>query len=244
MRWLRYLLILALLTPAWASFTHVQTKAGNCGSNTTCSLVLTSTPTTGNLVVYGVVFVTTISALTVKDSNNNTYTVTPNSPEIGFSGCANCREYLAYLLSAPSNATATITATWTGSSASTVFADEFSSTGGAVSFDNDVTGSGTGTAVNSPTITPAGSGELLWAVVQPANDITAPTAGSSQGVWTGGAIQNSSASEYDLSAASATAVNFTESPTGGWGAMAMAFKQASATHCNSCDMSGMAAVTP
>lgn len=139
------------------------------------------------------------------------------------------RVFLYYLI-APSNASKTINVTWSFSqvgSENTIFADEFS---GQAAFDKDVAGSGTsGTAINQPTIVPTKANELLYAGSVPfTNNNASPTNGATQGVWTGcgGGINASSGAsvEYDLSASSSTAVNFTQSSTGGaWAAMVMAF---------------------
>jgi hypothetical protein len=209
---------------------HVQGAVGtNAGSVTTFTVVLPVNPTQGNLVCVGATFqsASNISGLTVKDGNNNSYTVTPGSPSANIAGTG--YTYLAYLLSAPANADKTLTLSWTtASTGPRAWADEFSLGGRTASFDKDAAAtapSGTGTTINTPSITPTGSGELLFACAAAEQTITAPASGATLGVWTGsgGAITVGNMAEYDLSASAATAVQFTQSPAGGWSVMAMAF---------------------
>src|SRR5437762_1540350 len=110
-------------------FTHVQgnrAEEASGGSGSSVSVVLASAPTQGNLVCVGINWLTvsTLTSIAVKDSNNNVYTVTPSSPTAFLTGPGGSA--LAYLLSAPANATATITATWASlNPACIIFADEF-----------------------------------------------------------------------------------------------------------------------
>jgi hypothetical protein len=107
-----------------------------------------------------------------------------------------------------------------------VWADEFVVSGGTASFDKDAAASSStaGTTINTPSITPTNSGSLLYSCAAAGGTISAPSAGGTLGSWTGaaGAITNGDMSEYDLSASSATAVDYTQS-SGTWSAMAMAF---------------------
>ena len=81
--------------------------------------------------------------------------------------------------------------------------------------------------INTPSITPTNPNSLLWASTQGANNITHPTAGEVVGPWTGAAggiaAQFETMSEYVLSASSNTPVNYTQSPSGTWDGMAVAF---------------------
>jgi len=207
-------------------FAHVQgVVKNNASPGTTMSIVLGSAPVTGHMVCVGAIVFGVASAFTVKDANNNSYTLTTNSP-----GVLDSRTIvLAYLLNAPANASATINVSWTTSLTADGFADEFSVSGGTAAFDKDaaIANGSAGTNVNTPTITPAGSNELLYSVCRDSGSITSPSAGATQGVWTGGGggiSTNGSDAEYDLSASSATAVNYTQSPSGStWDCMAMAF---------------------
>lgn len=160
-----------------------------------------------------------MTALTLKDSNNNSYTITPHSPSAIQTGAG--QTWLAYLLSAPANATSALTASWTTTATTALFADEFSVSGGTATFDTDIAASSgvAGTAINTPTITPAGAGELLFA-----GSAAGGTISTANSPWTqtAGVVRNGDWAEYDLSAGSATAVNFTQT-SGKWSAMAMAF---------------------
>jgi hypothetical protein len=210
------------------AFTHIQGNSHNATGVTTLNVVLGGAPTLGNLVC--VTFSpggSTISSLAIKDSNNNSYAISGNSPSTFISGAGQI--YMAYLLSAPANASATITATWTTVTSAAMWADEFHYTGGTCSFDIDIAASTASSAVtiNTPSITPAGAGELLYSGAAAGGTISAPVAGgsSTNGIWTGsdGAIAAGDMAEYILSSASgATAVNYTQS-SGAWSAMAMAF---------------------
>ena len=208
------------------AFGHVQGGEADGNSVTTVQVVLGANPTLGNIVCIGFGTSAAVSSLVIKDSNGNTYTVTPNSPENSAGGLV----YLAYLLSAPANANKTITATWTTSVFASIWADEFSVSGGTAAFDKDAKGTGSGTTVNLPSITPAGAGELLYSCMgNSGSTITAPTAGgaSTNGVWTGaaGGISTNGQggdAEYDLNASAATPVNYTQT-SATWSAMAMAF---------------------
>lgn len=130
---------------------------------------------------------------------------------------------LFYLLSAPANANATITCSGTGIVSNGMWVDEFSYSGTS-HFDKDAIATGTGTTVNTPTITPTNANSLLYSGAGEAATITAPTAGATLGVWTGsaGAIVNGNMAEYDLSATSNTAVQYTTT-SGAWTAIVAAF---------------------
>jgi len=211
------------------AFTHVT---GTSNSHTGSPLSITlpgGAPTLGQLVLVGMASTVTTSALTVKDANNNVYTVTPNSPSTFQTGAG--MVWLAYLLSAPSNASATINISWTGGGLMEAWIDIFNYTQTCF-FDKDVaanTGTGS-TTISTPSITPTNSGSLLYATAAAGGTITHPIKNATLGVWTGsgGAIVGGDMSEYDLSASSAEAVEFTQTPSSGWSAMAMAFYLSSA----------------
>lgn len=227
-------------------FAHVQGKstavvngAGPVGSIT---LVLASAPTQGNLVAIGLAFgdladnqVPTISS--IQDANNNVYTVSPSSPST-YSATARGMVWLAYLRSAPANASATITVTFASSVGAggqinyVLFADEFSVGGGAVFITDGKTNSGTstGNVISSPSILVSGTGVLFYSVVTSgpspsgslgiggsythAADLTVSTAG---GQW----------GEYNMNVGPGTiAVNFTDTfNTDTYNTLAMTFVQ-------------------
>lgn len=208
-------------------FGHVQgTSHSAGGSASAVSATLGAAPTLGNLVCVALVTATAVTALSVKDANNNVYTVTTNSPSTVQSGAG--QVWLAYLLSAPSNASAVINLTWTtATNPPIVWADEFSISGGTCAFDKDAknNSAASSTTISTPTITPIGAGELLYSGAAAGGAITAPTAGAVSGSWTGsaGAITNGDMAEYILSSGTgAIAVHYIQS-SGTWSAMAMAF---------------------
>jgi hypothetical protein len=206
-------------------FTHVQGAVGSGVSTASITITLPSNPVQGNIVCVGMAPGIAISGLTVVDGNSNSYTITPNSPSTFQTNCG--QVWLAYLLNAPANANKVITLSWnTADNTPVAWADEFSVSGGTAAFDKDAkANTGTaGTTINTPTITPTGPTELLFACAASGSAITAPAANGNLGVWkgSGGAITSGDMAEYDLSASSLTAVNFTQA-SAGWSAMAMAF---------------------
>jgi hypothetical protein len=211
------------------SFTYIQGTSNFAGTSTSVGATLSVNPTPGNLlcVSVGNVSASTISNLIIFDDHDNVYAVTPSSPSPYTA--STLQVSLGYLLAAPSNASQNIFAKWTTSSTNSfIWINEFSSTGGVV-FDTDAASSSlvTGTNINTPVITPRQANELLYACAVAGGSITAPTNGGTLGVWTGaqaGATGGNMA-EFDLSASSPTAVQFTQSGNLLWSAMAMAFYQ-------------------
>lgn len=203
------------------SFSHVQGAGNlNLGAVTTLSVTLPAAPTQGNIVCIGFIVAAAITSLVVSDANSNNYQYVNG----GGNGGAVFSDLL-YLF-APSNATAAITATWTGAAVPTIYADEFSYSGILPIFDTSAFGFGTGTAVNLPSLTPTYSNSLLYSVCASGGTITAPTAGGTQGVWTGatGGIQDGNMAEYVLSATGATPVNYVQG-SAMWAATTMSFGQ-------------------
>lgn len=209
------------------AFTHIQgTGATTAASVLTLGVTLGAAPTAGNLVCFGIIITYTggsITSLTVKDGNGNPYTVTPQSPApLVNDGTGNTgATYLAYMGEAPANASATITATWTGTTGTSgvqIFADEFHSTTGC-GFDTSAEASNAtpGTTINTPSVTPTYANSLLYAVAG-----SCGTVSGVGGAWVagGGGVQDGDEAEYILSASAATAVNFGNSSSG-WATMAM-----------------------
>lgn len=194
-------------------------------SVTSVSATLTSTPNQGNLIIVAVVSANSVATpptVTVKDANNNVYAATPNSPSLGNSEAITAGAPWLFSLVAPSNASKTITATY----ASTVgfgyiLPVEFTVANGFAVFDVDAAGNGaSGTAINTPTITPATAAELLFFLATPAHTITSVNSPWTQASTTASGI----ACGYVLSGSSGgTAVNCTTNSSGAWEAMAAAF---------------------
>lgn len=228
-------------------FTHVLgSGATGSGAGNTATITLGAAPTQGNLVCFGIVItagttaIPTISGLVIEDSNGNVYTVTPQSPSAEITQTGNTfptsttgATYAAYLLSAPANASATITATWTvtggggGMQSTQIFADEFSYTGGSAVFDTSVAATNVAgaTTVTTPSITPTHAGSLIYNTTGSCNTITAVG-----GTWVagGGGAQNGDESAYVLSQTGALAADYTQSGSYGWSGVSMAFFIASA----------------
>lgn len=199
------------------TWSHIQSCHASGGNATNIACVLSANPATGNTVVveFGILL-TTATGVACKDGNNNSYTV---SGTIATNSTGPLAEYGAYLLSAPANANATITCSWTGSSGfDEIFAGEFKDTGGTPAFDQVVASpansTASGTTINVPSFTPAVAGSLAYCSAFPNNSVTAPISGGTQGIWTGDNIDNGGA-EYSLStAASAQTCNMTDSSSG------------------------------
>jgi hypothetical protein len=205
------------------SFSHVRGAVGSGTSVTSFNIVLGGAPALNDLVCVGMTMNPGQTVSGVKDSNNNSYVITPNSPFSNSVGVA----YLAYLRRAPANASATITVSCSSNSGTAeAWADEFSTGSEQAIFDKDIGAGSTvaNTTIGTPSITPTFANSLLFAAAFAGGTISAPTSGGTLGVWTGsgGAITGGDMSEYDLSASTATAVQFTQS-SGGWACMAMSF---------------------
>jgi len=208
-----------------AAFTKAQTGVHTAWSTgTSMTSTFASAPATGDLVIVGINFYNasncgTLSSVT--DGNGNAFTVTTaTTTNASNSGCAR----VAYELSAPSNATKTITATFTTNpqSGSDIWADDFTVSGGTVSLDSSSTGSGSGATITTPTTTVSGSGDLLYGVGSTAG--SGITAASSP--WTGndaGVASDGNYTEYDLSASVNTAVKFTQH-SAKWNSVGISFK--------------------
>ena len=197
------------------------TLAQRTSTNTTLTATLTNDPTPGNFVIIGIACSPAISSFTIADSNSNSYSFTSGSPST--TGGVQC--YIAYLLSAPGNATKTINFAWTTAAVMDAYVSEF--TGGTFAFDLDAAG-GSGsssTTINTPTVTPSGASEFVYAFANSQGSISAPTSGGTLGIWTGvGAAPSSQGSmaEYILSQSSAAQAQFTSS-SNPWSSIGAAF---------------------
>jgi hypothetical protein len=205
--------------PSWS---HTQaTAVATGGAVTSLNVVLTNNPATGHTVYIGVVDAASVSrTFTVKDANNNAYTVTPSSPNN--SRLANAGEVgIAYLLSAPANASKTITVTWSGVLiGANVYADEFTDANSCTrSFDTDaVANAGIGSP-NAPSITPGQANELFYSVVSGQDNMTVVNA-----PWTGTISASGDAAGYILNRSTAAAVNYTQNSSTNWVSIEAAIK--------------------
>jgi hypothetical protein len=226
--------------PSAVTFTHIQGGSDFVTGlpGTACHPSLSANPALGNVVIVGIVSNAQTSggsrpsALAVADANSNSYSATTSTPDVLTISTLPVNLYVFYFVvtGTPSK---TINVTWTTSTTVVCWADEFHKSTGTISFDKDAAGAGavcSGTSAATPSITPSGSPGMLYAAgVDPDNALTAPGAAGTLGSWTGtvggpeeGATGGNT--EYDLSASSATAVNFTCGASGDtYGAMAAAF---------------------
>ena len=199
-----------------SGFTHIQGKLTSAAHASPYTITaLTSNPTPGNAVICGMYFSSTsFSAVSVHDSNSNAYTNSGSSPLTYSAGGYGMSA--AYVLSAPSNATNSLTFTWTGgSTGSVIYCDEFHDGSGTATYDKDgtTTSHASGYTLNLPSVTPAVSGELFYnyACVL-SGSISAPTASAVLGSWTGsaGAPFQYCMAEYNLSVSSALTPQYTD----------------------------------
>lgn len=206
---------------------QIPTTAGQVGSATTVSKAFANNPTPGNLVVAIFLFLDFLNSsagtVAIKDGNNNSFTITPNSPSSARS-TVDGLVYFAYLI-APANAEKTITCTYTNTSVygASLWVQEYGVSGGTPSFSSDVAGTGSsGTAINTPTVTAAGADTLMIAAA--VNDHAVSSVDSP---WTqvaaGAGNQFSEGVGYILSTSSNTAVAMTENISGGWDSLGAAF---------------------
>jgi hypothetical protein len=203
------------------AFVHVQGNGHQATSGTTNATTLGAAPTVGNVVCVGLTFFAAAGGGTTTVSDGtNTYTITPNSPSTF--DASSGQSYLFYWI-ATGTPGATITATFTNTIVfSDIWVDEFSASG-TISFDTDGKGTGSGTAINTPSLTPAQSGELFFGVSTSAVGIS--SANSPFVLAAFGIGPDGPAGEYALNVSSAQAMNFTQS-SGTYSSMMMAFKYA------------------
>lgn len=225
--------------PVRGVFSHVQgAEHYTVGSTISGSVTLGATPKPGNLVCVAVVASggTGLTISSIIDSHGNVYTLTPSSPS-NINESTSGDSWLAYLLSAPANASATITVTFVSavSGSVNVWADEFSVPAGTSAvFDNDAVGSGPGNAgAGVPVITPTNPTSLLYNVVATQTAVSLVHA-----PWTIGIIDATSgcANAYILNAGNSTALAYDLTAPGNFDSSAASFYLASTTS----NYSGMA----
>jgi len=214
---------------------HLTGSGGTLSSvSSGTTLTLGTTPTTGNLVTLVLAMTAgsaTVTGLTVKDSANNSYAISTSSPMQ--TNDATQTLAMFYLLSAPANATATLTISWAnGGTGLTIFwfEEEFELSSVTASFDTDAAAANVAasTLVVTPSITPAQVGELLLACCWlSGSTCNGPVAGSNSTIWKGGQTAPISGfmDEYVTTPAarSAIPVNFTYTVAVTQNAMSMAF---------------------
>jgi hypothetical protein len=195
-----------------------QSAQGQGSGVATLSAVLPNNPAAGNLVVAIFCCSTGITA-TVKDGNNNSYTATTKTP---FTGNSN-EVGMFYLLSAPANASKTITASFSPNVSADFFVAEFSPGGQSAAFENDATATSAGTAnIALPTYTTLNNGDLMVAGCTVSGTLTG--AGAPWTGWAGGVPTFGNYAEFFIqTTAGAQAVAYTNANTAFAGIVA-AFK--------------------
>src|SRR5882724_8134917 len=133
-------------------FTFVQAAWNSTAGSTPATTTLALTPTSGNLICVAVDYLGsgTGFTITLTDGNGHNFTFSTNSP---FQYSTTGRFiWLGYILSAPSSAAMSITATPTIAHGLSIHAVEFSYTGGTATFDKDLQGAPTTgtTPINTP----------------------------------------------------------------------------------------------
>ncbi len=218
----RLLLLLLLSSSAWAGFSAPGTQHcyTSVTTGTTVACTLPASITNGDVVVAHILHFTGLTLNSVVDNagSPNTYTKGCSSTNDASAG-SSC---FAWFIAAGTTGK-TITATLSGTcGACSIDVNEFGISGGTVSFDSsNATGNGTGT-VNTPSITPAGNGELFFGTCADATSCTGVG-----GSWTAcphGLGTFSEECEYQLSVGSATAVAFTGTAANAYDSTALAFK--------------------
>jgi hypothetical protein len=218
-------------------WTHVMGSAtiGNSVNGTTCTATLPSNPPTGSTVKFGLVAWNsggpTPTLTSIQDANGNSYMLTPGSPsntQYATSGEA----WIGYILSAPPNALAAITATFSSSIYhANCFADVAQVASGYTPvFDGDTAGSGTtGTAINTPSFTPATSQEDVYVVGINTNFISAagsPWATNAPIYPASGYSTMGAATGWVENQTSTVNPNMTGNSSGAWDTIIAAFKAA------------------
>ena len=201
-----------------AVWNKAQTGAyGQTYGSATAHCTFASHPALGDTILVGfATYFTSATSTTitsVKDSNNNSYTISPQSPI--FNADTNTTEMgIAYLLSAPSNASNTITVTWgkasTGGHLTSIWCDDFSLSSGYVAvFDSDATATGTTDSVNAPTTSVSGN-DIVYSTVSTKADVTALNSPWLDGGGAGGGLE--AYSGYVANTTSPVAANMTTNP--------------------------------
>ena len=190
-----------------------QCAEGNTSSTSNCKL---SSVTAGDMIVVGCQNVSASTSQPTISDGTNTYTITPHSPATGM-------VWIAYAANVKSGSP-TVSCTVPSGDDAGMWALEFKGVG-ALDTDAYATSS-SGTAVDTPTLTPSVAGEAPFAIAVVGGNVTAAGGG-----WTlCPTTEDGNAREYQiLTSTTATAVNMTETGGTGWFAVEAAVKPASGT---------------
>lgn len=227
-KFLTLAILLWLPASCFAQWTEVQKNWNStAGASPTITTVSLPSVAANHVVLASVMYLGTAAfTLTMTDGNGHSFTATPKSPCTTSLGQ---KVWLFYLTNTAA-ASMTITATPSVAHGISVHAVEFAPSVGRPTFDNDacdIPTTGT-TPVNTPSLTPVRAGVLYGVVIPDPSTGTGQISGVGVG-WTEasrGVIasdNNNTSDEYQFSAVTSTAVNWTVTTSGntGWDAMLM-----------------------
>lgn len=208
-----------------AAFAKAQTgTVGTSAGGTIVSVTFGSAITPGDLIACGILFydgTATPANVTVADSNSNAFVT--ESHTSGSTNMTTAGQILqAYMISAPSNISTNIIATFDkdmGAGVAAMWCDDFSVTGGTASYNTGAFSSGFG-AINAPTAVAGTSNSLFYNVVSDAADV-----GTVGGVWTAneGGKQFGNWAAYAVNQSSNVAANWTGFSVDIWNSLVMSF---------------------
>lgn len=205
------------------------TKSEKGAGQTSATVTLGSTPTTGNLLVATLLWIDLVNSsagsVTIKDANNVSFTLTASSPSAARPTTSGLI-YIGYL-QVPASPNGAITATFntTGSGVATLWVAEYAPTSGTNGgLDSDGSGTGaSGTAVNTPTLTVSQADDLCIAVALSDHQVsTVDSPWTSRAAGTGN--QFSEGIGEILARGSNVAVAMTQNVSSGWDSIVASFK--------------------
>lgn len=214
-------ILLGLPATAFAGFSApgAQHCYASVSTGTTVACTLPSTITNGSVVAVHVLHFVGLTLNSVRDNagSPNTYTKGCSSTNDASAG-SSCFAWFIASGTTGKTITATLSASCTACS---IDVNEFGVSGGIASFDSsNATGNGNGT-VNTPSITPAGSGELFFGTCADASSCVA--VGGSWTACPNGIGAFNEECEYQLSVGSATAIAFTGTASNNYDSSIVAF---------------------
>lgn len=226
LRLLAALLLLALSPRLDAAFAAVQSATQVSSTSTGVSVTLSAT-TAGNIVIgFGKTSSTSETLNSVTDNAGNTYAIVGPVDQ-----GSTVRLYLFYGVQVTGGATS-VTLNWSGTTTHRCGADEFSGAAAtnAAAFDVSATGHASSAAPATGTLTPAATGELIYAACA-GDGARTWTAGSGFALYSGtGSI--AARSEYNLSGGSTETAPFSVSSSFNWSEISAAFKAPSGSPTN------------
>ena len=176
---------LLLASAADASISLVQSKSVSCSAATNCTITLSSNTTSGNLLIFGLNWGNTAGTITACDggscsttcpTSTDTWSTIPSNPVAD--GASSNEINVTYTKATTALTSLTYCVSGGGSHTMRMGVFEYSSTTGWQSSPLDVSATSSNssnTSAGSGTITPAASGELVFAAMQWAVAVSAIT---------------------------------------------------------------------